>query len=161
MTRDEAAPLPEASTLSERASLELVARYGVPVVDERHAATPADAVRAAAAFATPVVAFSVTRESDNGFAALNRFGVIPLFLFSGTFFPISQLPGWTQPLAYLTWMFDDCTLEPEAFEILVHRLEQSSLCLRRRAVDLVAEQEVGEDRARTELEVARSLIEDR
>ena len=43
------------ATLSERASLELVARYGVPVVDERHAATPADAVRAAATFATPVV----------------------------------------------------------------------------------------------------------
>ena len=44
-----------ASTLSERASLELVARYGVPVVEARHAATPADAVRAASALATPVV----------------------------------------------------------------------------------------------------------
>ena len=43
------------STLSERASLELVARYGVPVVEARHAATPADAVRAASALATPVV----------------------------------------------------------------------------------------------------------
>jgi succinyl-CoA synthetase beta subunit len=43
------------STLSERASLELVARYGVPVVDERHAATPDEAVAAATAFASPVV----------------------------------------------------------------------------------------------------------
>jgi lipooligosaccharide transport system permease protein len=25
-----------------------------------------------------------------------------MFLFSGTFFPISQLPGWTQPIAYVT-----------------------------------------------------------
>jgi lipooligosaccharide transport system permease protein len=25
-----------------------------------------------------------------------------MFLFSGTFFPITQLPGWIQPLAYLT-----------------------------------------------------------
>ena len=43
------------STLSERASLELVARYGVAVVDERHAATPDDAVRAAADIGGPVV----------------------------------------------------------------------------------------------------------
>jgi lipooligosaccharide transport system permease protein len=28
--------------------------------------------------------------------------MIPLFLFSGTFFPVSQLPGWLQPLAYAT-----------------------------------------------------------
>ena len=25
-----------------------------------------------------------------------------MFLFSGTFFPISQLPGWMQPVAYAT-----------------------------------------------------------
>jgi lipooligosaccharide transport system permease protein len=25
-----------------------------------------------------------------------------MFLFSGTFFPVSQLPGWIRPLAYLT-----------------------------------------------------------
>lgn len=43
------------STLSERASLELVARYGVPVVVELHAATPAEAVRIAGELATPVV----------------------------------------------------------------------------------------------------------
>jgi lipooligosaccharide transport system permease protein len=31
-----------------------------------------------------------------------RFGMIPLFLFSGTFFPITQLPAWIRPVAYLT-----------------------------------------------------------
>ena len=31
-----------------------------------------------------------------------RFGAIPLMLFSGTFFPVSQLPGWIRPLAYAT-----------------------------------------------------------
>jgi lipooligosaccharide transport system permease protein len=31
-----------------------------------------------------------------------RFGMIPMFLFSGTFFPVSQLPSWLRPLAYLT-----------------------------------------------------------
>ena len=27
---------------------------------------------------------------------------MPLFLFSGTFFPISQLPDWLQPVAWVT-----------------------------------------------------------
>ena len=31
-----------------------------------------------------------------------RFGMIPLFLFSGTFFPVTQLPAWIRPLAYAT-----------------------------------------------------------
>jgi lipooligosaccharide transport system permease protein len=28
--------------------------------------------------------------------------MIPLFLFSGTFFPISQLPAWARPVGYAT-----------------------------------------------------------
>jgi len=54
------------------------------------------------AFATPIDAFAVTREKDQGFAMLFRFGMIPLFLFSGTFFPITQLPAWIRPVAYIT-----------------------------------------------------------
>ena len=54
------------------------------------------------AFATPVEAFAITRDKDSSFALLYRFGLIPLFLFSGTFFPVSQLPGWIRPLAYAT-----------------------------------------------------------
>jgi len=54
------------------------------------------------AYAVPVSAFAVTRESDTGFATLYRFGVVPMFLFSGTFFPIEQLPALVRPLAYLT-----------------------------------------------------------
>ena len=44
---------------------------------------------------------------------------------------------------------------------LLHRLEQRGLGLRRRAVDLVGEQQVREDRARPELEVAVALVPDR
>ena len=44
---------------------------------------------------------------------------------------------------------------------LLHRLEQRGLRLRRSAVDLVGEQEVGEDRPGTELEVAELLPVDR
>jgi hypothetical protein len=45
--------------------------------------------------------------------------------------------------------------------VLGHRLEQRGLCLRHRAVDLVDEHDVGEDRARAELELAAALVEDR
>lgn len=34
-----------------------------------------------------------------------RFVVIPMFLFSGVFFPISQLPNWLEPIAYLTPLY--------------------------------------------------------
>ena len=54
------------------------------------------------AFATPTFAFSARTESDSGFNVLFRFVVMPLFLFSGTFFPISQLPGFLQPVAWVT-----------------------------------------------------------
>jgi lipooligosaccharide transport system permease protein len=54
------------------------------------------------AFAAPVEAWAITRDKDTSFSLLIRFGLIPLFLFSGTFFPVTQLPGWIQPLAYAT-----------------------------------------------------------
>jgi lipooligosaccharide transport system permease protein len=31
---------------------------------------------------------------------LFRFGIVPMFLFSGTFFPVSQLPDWLEPVAW-------------------------------------------------------------
>lgn len=60
------------------------------------------AVLCGLAHATAVEAFSVTRENDHGFAALNRFVVVPLFLFSGTFFPVAQLPRPLELFAYAT-----------------------------------------------------------
>ena len=54
------------------------------------------------AFAAPVTAYTASLDRDTGLTALFRFGIVPMFLFSGTFFPISQLPGFMQPLAYLT-----------------------------------------------------------
>ncbi|MFZ5850157.1 MAG: ABC transporter permease [Actinomycetota bacterium] len=54
------------------------------------------------AFATPVIAFAALQRNDSGFALLYRFGVMPLFLFSGTFFPVDQLPASVRPLAYAT-----------------------------------------------------------
>ena len=60
------------------------------------------AVLTGMAFAPALMAWSVTRSTDVSFSVLMRFVMVPLFLFSGTFFPISQLPGWLQPVAYVT-----------------------------------------------------------
>jgi lipooligosaccharide transport system permease protein len=37
---------------------------------------------------------------DGWYPALNRFVLIPMFLFAGTFFPVSQLPDWLEPVAW-------------------------------------------------------------
>ena len=52
------------------------------------------------AFALPLVAFSGTQEDDAIFNVVLRFGIVPLFLFSGTFFPLSQLPAVLRAVAY-------------------------------------------------------------
>lgn len=57
------------------------------------------------AFLSCVTAYTVTRKNEQALSSLFRFGIVPLFLFSGTFFPISQLPGFLQPVAYVTPLF--------------------------------------------------------
>jgi lipooligosaccharide transport system permease protein len=56
----------------------------------------------AAAFSALLAAYSITVDSDASFPMIMRLGILPLFLFSGTFFPISQLPSALQPLAALS-----------------------------------------------------------
>jgi len=79
------------------------------------------------AFAVPIFAFSAKQENDSGFNILFRFIITPLFLFSGTFFPISQLPVWLQPVAWVTplWHGVDANRElalgsPDALAVLGH-----------------------------------------
>ncbi|QEO08682.1 ABC transporter permease [Protaetiibacter larvae] len=57
------------------------------------------------AFGTPLLAYSATLREDRGqFAVVQRVIVLPLTLFSGTIFPLAQLPwflqwiGWLSPL---------------------------------------------------------------
>jgi lipooligosaccharide transport system permease protein len=64
-------------------------------------AVPA-AVLGALAIVAPLMAFAATQESDAAFSPLMRLIVFPLFLFSGTFFPVSLLPGWGQALVVLS-----------------------------------------------------------
>jgi lipooligosaccharide transport system permease protein len=68
------------------------------------------AVLTGLAFAAPIEAWAVTRTKDTSFAVIYRFGMIPLFLFSGTFFPITQLPGWLRPVAYITPLWHGVSL---------------------------------------------------
>jgi lipooligosaccharide transport system permease protein len=62
------------------------------------------AVLTGMAFAAPIAAFSATQRTPNRFNVIFRFGITPLFLFSGTFFPLETLPaplqavGWLSPL---------------------------------------------------------------
>jgi lipooligosaccharide transport system permease protein len=68
------------------------------------------AVLTGLAFAAPIAAWAVLVKSENNFAYVFRFGMIPLMLFSGTFFPLSQLPGWLRPLAYATPLWHGVSL---------------------------------------------------
>ncbi|HXG25914.1 MAG TPA: ABC transporter permease [Candidatus Binatia bacterium] len=60
------------------------------------------AVLTGLAFATPIAAFSATQRTPDRFATIFRFGITPLFLFSGTFFPIESLPEVIRPIAWLS-----------------------------------------------------------
>jgi lipooligosaccharide transport system permease protein len=68
------------------------------------------AVLTGLAHAAPIFAFSARQENDSGFAMLFRFGIVPLFLFSGTFFPISQLPAVLHPVAWVTPLWNGVAL---------------------------------------------------
>lgn len=63
------------------------------------------ATLAGTAFGFPLMAYAASLEEERGqFQLVNRFIVMPLFLFSGTFFPLTTLPwflqwiGWISPI---------------------------------------------------------------
>jgi lipooligosaccharide transport system permease protein len=68
------------------------------------------AVLTGMAFGAPMAAFAATLDKDSGFSTLYRFVIIPLFLFSGIFFPISQLPLVLQVVAYISPLFHGVSL---------------------------------------------------
>lgn len=54
------------------------------------------------AFAAPIAAWGARTESNDWFNPLFRFGIVPMFLFSGTFFTVTQLPPVLEWVAYAT-----------------------------------------------------------
>ncbi len=84
------------------AALYLVALvpFGVIASPAAVLAVPAAALSAMTASA-PLSAYSVTRDTDASFSVIMRVGVTPLFLFSGAFFPVDQLPD---SIEWVTWL---------------------------------------------------------
>jgi lipooligosaccharide transport system permease protein len=68
------------------------------------------AVLTGMAFAGPIAAFSATQRTVEKFNAVFRFGITPLFLFSGTFFPVESLPTFLQAVAWLTPLYHGVAL---------------------------------------------------
>ena len=83
----------------------LIVAFGAVGDPVRGALMPLVGVLAGLAFGLPLMAFSASLTEDKGqFALVQRFVFTPLFLFSGTFYPLSTLPvwlhwvGWISPL---------------------------------------------------------------
>ncbi|MGH2408520.1 MAG: ABC transporter permease [Candidatus Limnocylindrales bacterium] len=101
--------------------------FNVPRAPTAILAIPA-AILTGFAFGPLIIAFAATlRGNTNGFNMLFRFVVMPLYLFSGTFFPIEQLPvalravAWLSPLYHGVALTRDLTLgTPEAVPSLAH-----------------------------------------
>jgi lipooligosaccharide transport system permease protein len=80
----------------------LVAAIGGAIESPLGLIAPLAALLCGLAFHAPMSAISANQEDDNWVPPVNRFVIIPMFLFSGTFFPVSQLPGWLEPVAWVT-----------------------------------------------------------
>ena len=60
-------------------------------------------VLAAAAAGAPLQAFAATRQDEgSAFVFVQRFVVMPMFLFSGTFFPLASMPLWLQWIGWVS-----------------------------------------------------------
>ncbi len=68
------------------------------------------AVLTGLAFAAPIAAWAVTVKVESSFTYVFRFVLMPLMLFSGTFFPLSQLPAGLRVLAYATPLWQGVAL---------------------------------------------------
>ena len=74
------------------------------------------AVLIGTAFSMPMAAYSATSESDSSFPPIFRFVIVPMFLFSGTFFPVSQMPLALGHVAYLlAWTVGGLLLARRAY----------------------------------------------
>jgi lipooligosaccharide transport system permease protein len=61
-------------------------------------------------FTAPIAAWAAYTETEVTFIAINRFVIVPMFLFSGTFFPISKLPAPLEVVAWVTPLWHGVTL---------------------------------------------------
>jgi len=71
---------------------------------------PLAALLCGLAFAAPIAAVAAGSETHVSLTTIFRFAILPLFLFSGTFFPIEQLPQALQPIAWATPLWHGVSL---------------------------------------------------
>ncbi len=57
------------------------------------------------AFSGPLAAWAAYTQNEVSFVAIFRFVILPMFLFSGTFFPVEELPAPLEVIAYFTPLF--------------------------------------------------------
>jgi len=74
--------------------------------------------------ASVVMAFTATLETDEAYTWLFRMVVTPLFLLSGTFFPITELPAWGRALAQATPLYHGVEL---VRQVALFSIEASAL----------------------------------
>ncbi len=73
------------------------------------------AVLTGAAVAAVIAAYAATIESEGAaFNTIFRLVLVPMTLFSGTFFPVDRLPGWVQPLAWASPLWHGTVLARDA-----------------------------------------------
>jgi lipooligosaccharide transport system permease protein len=89
--------------------LAMMAAFGAVESPLAPVALPA-AILTGLAFAAPIMGFAATQTNDTGFSSLYRFLIVPLFLFSGTFFPVTQLPRALQVAAEVTPLYHGVAL---------------------------------------------------
>jgi len=100
-----------AARLAVVSAIYLVVLAGFGVLHSPYAilAWPA-AVLVGLAHSAPVSAFSAWLQREEGFNGLFRFVVMPMFLFSGTFFPVTRLPHGAREIAYATPLWNGVDL---------------------------------------------------
>jgi lipooligosaccharide transport system permease protein len=62
------------------------------------------------AFAAPAAAWAVGLRQARHINSVFRFVIMPMYLFSGTFFTVTQLPHWLRPVAYLLPLYHGAQL---------------------------------------------------
>jgi lipooligosaccharide transport system permease protein len=78
--------------------------FGIPRSPSAWLAVPATALTGLA-FAAPVIAHAATMKGSGDFNVIYRFGITPMFLFSGVFFPVSRLPASLETLVWISPLF--------------------------------------------------------
>ena len=62
------------------------------------------------AFAGPAAAWAVSVRQGRQINTVFRFVIMPMYLFSGTFFAVTQLPHWLRPVAYVLPLYHGAEL---------------------------------------------------